>query len=311
MNVMESEFIDWLRARLTPHDQVPLGPGDDAAVLRITQRRDVVVTTDLLTDGVDFLLEQCAPQRVGRKAIAVNLSDLAAMAARPIAVFVSVALPRPGAAQLSRDLLEGMLDICDRYHVALAGGDTNTWSGGLVISVTAIGETTPRGPLRRDGARPGDLILSTGSFGGSILGKHFDFTPRVSESLWLHDRYQLHAGIDVSDGLSLDAARMAAESRCGAALALCDIPIDAAAYELARQQPTGKSPLEHALTDGEDFELLLCVPPQEAQRLLADQPLEVPITCIGRMVAQQGLWQSDQGGNLRPLKPEGFQHGAL
>ncbi len=269
---------------------------------------EVVVTSDLLTDGVDFQLQQCDPCRVGRKAIAVNLSDLAAMAARPVAVVVSVALPRRGAAELSRALYQGIVELTTRYGVALAGGDTNTWDGALVISVTAIGETTAKGALRRNGARPDDLILATGSFGGSILGKHFDFEPRVREALLLHERYELHAGIDVSDGLSLDLARLAAESQCGASLSLEAIPIDPAAQRLVEQGGQPSTALEHALADGEDFELLLAVPPQQAHQILRDQPLNTPITCIGKMVAQAGLWQRERDGTLRPLQAKGFEH---
>ena len=305
---MESEFIRWLRVQLPPHPHLLLGPGDDAALLRLTRGCAVVVTSDMLTDGVDFRLQQCEPSRVGRKAIAVNLSDLAAMAARPVAVVVSLALPRQGAAELSRAIYQGILALTTRFDVAVAGGDTNTWDGDLVISVTALGETTAKGPLRRDGARPGDLILATGSFGGSILGKHFDFEPRVHEALQLHERYELHAGIDVSDGLTLDLSRLAAESRCGAALSLEAIPIDPAAYRLVEQQDASTTALQHALSDGEDFELLLAVPPAEAQRIVQDQPLDTPITCIGQMVAQPGLWQREPAGALRPLEARGFEH---
>ena len=178
---MESEFIAWLRRLVPPHPRLDLGPGDDAAIVRMAANGQVVVTSDLLTEGVDFVLSQCDPRRVGRKAVAVNLSDLAAMASQPVALIVSLALPRRSAAGLARQVFEGVLDMAARYDVAVAGGDTNVWDEGLVISVTALGEVTPRGPLRRGGARPGDQILVTGRFGGSILGKHFDFEPRVKK----------------------------------------------------------------------------------------------------------------------------------
>ncbi len=305
---METEFIAWLREQLPAHPKLLLGPGDDAALLRLTDERDVVVTSDLLTDGVDFRLDQCDAWRVGRKALAVNLSDLAAMAAEPIAVIVSVALPRRDAGPLARHLYQGLLELASRYDVAVAGGDTNTWDGGLVICVTAIGQVTSQGALRRDGARPNDLILVTGSFGGSILGKHFDFEPRIEEALLLHRRYELHAGIDVSDGLSLDLSRMAAESTCGAAISLPAIPIAPAAYELAGHEDRAAAALRHALTDGEDFELVLAVPQQQAEQILRDQPLAVPVSCIGRIIPQLGLWQIDATGSLQALPAEGFEH---
>lgn len=305
---MEREFILWLRERLPPHPRLLLGPGDDAALLRLAERTDCVVTIDMLMDGVDFDLATCDAARVGRKSLAVNLSDLAAMAARPVGAVVSLALPQSGGRKLAEQLYSGILPLAQEFETALAGGDTNSWNGPLVISITAIGETTSRGALLRSGARPGDAILVTGSFGGSLLGKHFDFTPRVREMLLLNGRYELHAGIDVSDGLSLDLFRLAEESKCGAVLDLNLIPIAPAAFELALQNPPGGTPLNHALSDGEDFELILAVPPGEARRLLADQPLGVPLTQIGEFVAECGLWNKTSAGSREPLVPRGYEH---
>jgi thiamine-monophosphate kinase len=305
---MEIEFIRWLREQLPSHPELVVGVGDDAAVLRSAAGGDIVLTTDLLADGVHFQLGECGPERAGRKAMAVNLSDLAAMAARPVAAVVSLALPREGADCLARGLCRGLLEMATRYDVAIAGGDTNTWQGALVVSVTALGQLTARGPLRRAGAQPGDQILVTGSFGGSILGRHLDFLPRVTEALWLHEHYELHAGIDVSDGLSLDLSRLAAESGCGAALNLDQIPVDPAAFVLAAADPAGATPLEHALHDGEDFELLLAAPPDAARAILADQPLNVRVARIGEMVPQSGLWRANRAGELKPLAARGYEH---
>jgi thiamine-monophosphate kinase len=305
---MESDFIRWLRDRLPPHPSLRVGLGDDAAILRLADRADTVVTTDLLTDGVDFRLSEIDPRRAGRKALAVNLSDLAAMAARPVAVVVSLALPRKGCDELARQLYEGLLPLAGQYDVAVAGGDTNTWDGPLAISITAIGETTDRGPLCRRGAVPGDSLVVTGQFGGSILGKHLDFEPRVAEAILLSDRYELHAGIDVSDGLSLDLARLVAESGCGAEIDSDAVPVAPAAHELAKDPCGNKSPLDHALGDGEDFELVLAIPPAEASRLLSDQPLDVPVTRIGRCTAELGLWTRDPQGGRHALLPTGWEH---
>lgn len=307
---MEFELIAWLRRRLPSHPLLRLGLGDDAAVLRLGQGPDVLMTVDLLSEGVDFHLAHCDPRRVGRKALAVNLSDIAAMAGRPLAAVVALCLPRAGALALATQLYEGLLPLAEHYGVAIAGGDTNCWDGPLVASITLLGQATTRGPLRRDGAEAGDKILVTGDFGGSLLGKHFDFQPRVDEALLLHDRYTLHAGIDVSDGLSLDLWRMAAESGLGARLDTSAVPIAAAAHELAAQRGDGVSALEHALGDGEDFELVLAVPPPEAGRLLADQPLGVKLTCIGEFVREPGLWQVDSRGQSVPLPPRGWEHGS-
>jgi thiamine-monophosphate kinase len=305
---MERELISWLRDRLPPHPLLRLGLGDDAAVLRMAGTDECVITVDLLTDRVDFELSQIDPRRAGRKALAVNLSDLAAMAAKPLAGVIALALPRQGAMELAVALYEGMLPLAEQYDLGIAGGDTNSWDGPLAISVTLLGAVTPHGPLCRDGAKPGDRIIVTGSFGGSILGRHLDFEPRVREALDLHARYDLHAGIDVSDGLTLDLSHIVEESRCGAVLNTDAVPVSDDARRLAEQRADGSTPLDHALADGEDFELILAVPPAEAQRLLHDQPLSVPLADIGEFVSEPGLWQIDRRGARRPLPPRGWQH---
>ncbi|HET6879117.1 MAG TPA: thiamine-phosphate kinase [Pirellulales bacterium] len=305
---METEFLAWLAQRLPPHPNLRLGAGDDAAVLRLGAGGDCVVTVDLLTDGVDFRLGETSLERIGRKALAVNLSDLAAMAARPLAAVVALALPYQGALEAAVGIYEGLLPLAERYQTAIAGGDTNTWHGPLAISVTLIGEPTERGVLRRDGARPGDAIVVTGDFGGSILGKHFDFEPRVAAALLLNERYELHAGMDVSDGLSLDLARLCQASGCGADLDLSAIPIAAAAHTLAQLRRDGKTPLDHALSDGEDFELLLAAPASVARQMVHDHPLDVPVSIIGQFVADRGLWQVTPTGERLALAPRGFLH---
>jgi thiamine-monophosphate kinase len=305
---MESDFVAWLRERLPAHPQLRLGPGDDAAVLRLGDRAECVLTVDLLTDGVDFQLDRVDPRRVGRKALAVNLSDLAAMAARPVAAVVALALPRRGGLALAKELYEGLLPLAAAYDVAIAGGDTNSWEGPLAISVTAIGETIFRGSLRRRGARPGDAIVVTGQFGGSILGRHLDFEPRIREALWLHERFELHAGIDVSDGLSLDLGRLADESGVGAELWTDAVPISPDAQRLAVERAGGMTALDHALADGEDFELVLAASPDQARQMVADGALGTPLSIVGRFVAERGLWRIDAGGVRRPLDRQGYEH---
>jgi thiamine-monophosphate kinase len=305
---MERELIHWLRERLPSHPLLRLGLGDDAAVLRMAEVDECVVTVDMLMDQVDFQLAQLDPRRVGRKALAANLSDLAAMAAKPLAGVIALALPRQGGLELAVSLYEGLLPLAEEHQLAIAGGDTNSWDGPLAISITLLGEVVGRGPLCRGGAQPGDRILVTGSFGGSILGRHLDFEPRVREALTLHARYELHAGIDVSDGLSLDLAHILEESHCGAVLRAETIPIADDARRLAERLADGSTPLEHALGDGEDFELILAVPPPEARRMLAEQPVGVPLSDIGQFVAEPGLSIQDAAGPARPLVPRGWEH---
>ena len=306
---MESDLIAYLRERIGPHPLLRLGIGDDAAVLDMAGVERCVMTVDMLMDGVDFELAKIDPRRAGRKALAVNLSDLAAMAAAPLAGVVALALPRVGGMELAVALYEGLLPLAERFDVAIAGGDTNSWDGPLAVSVTLLGRVTAHGPLLRSGAEPGDEILVTGALGGSILGRHLDFEPRVEEALQLNAGFALHAGIDVSDGLLLDLSRLAAESRCGAVVDLESVPVHADAVRLAaRDGPGGRTPLEHALADGEDFELILAVPPEEAKRLLERQPLDAPLVRIGRFIDEPGLWQEFVGGARLPLALRGYLH---
>jgi thiamine-monophosphate kinase len=168
-----------------------------------------------------------------------------------------------------------------------------------------LGEATARGPVRRSGARIGDSILVTGPLGGSILQHHLDFTPRVREGLRLNEVADLHAMIDVSDGLAKDLYHICEESRCGAVLSADAIPISKAAQDLAARD--GKSPLDHALTDGEDFELVFTVSAADAERLICDQPIAgITLRRIGEIVAD-GYWL-EQAGRKVPLEPRGFEH---
>lgn len=306
---MEADFLLWLRQQLPPHPLLKLGIGDDAAILATAGRGNIVVTTDLIADGVDFDLRRDDPRRIGHKALAVNLSDLAAMAAKPLAAVVALNLPRHGGEQLARELYLGLLPLAELHHVAIAGGDTNAWDGSFVMAVTVLGEVTADGPLCRRGALPGDRILVTGNFGGSILGRHLDVEPRVAEAILLNQRYALHAGIDCSDGLSLDLWRLCEQSRCGAIIELDRIPIATAAIQLAKQQLDQQTALDHALSDGEDFELILAAPPESAEKMLADQPLDgVLLTDIGEITSKPGLWSRSANGNTHPLKPRGYWH---
>lgn len=298
----EFAYIAWLRQRIPADARVLLGPGDDTAVLR-PGTRPQLVTTDMLLEGSCFLLEgpgSATPPQIGRKAMAVNLSDIAAMAGVPTAAVVSLGLPRKRGRALGEELFLGLREVADAFGVAIVGGDTNSWDGPLVVSVTLLGEATERGPVTRRGARPGDWLLVTGAFGGSILGKHLNFTPRVREAQRLHERADLHAMIDISDGLAADVHHLCEESGCGAVLRAESIPLTAEASRIT----DGRTPLEHALGDGEDFELALAVSPDDARTLLAHSG--VALTHIGEFV-EAGLWL-EEGGVRRALEPKGYVH---
>lgn len=307
----ELEFVAKLVAGLPKDVRLEVPAGDDAAVIRPPAGRRTVVTVDMLMEGVDFVLGRgCSAEAVGHKALAVNLSDLAAMGSRPEVAVVAVALPRHGGDATGHAMQSGIARLADTFGVALAGGDTNTWDGPLVVSVTAIGSVAAGAAWRRDGARPGDLILTTGRFGGSILGRHLAVEPRCREAAAIAAKFRVHAAIDVSDGLSLDLSRMMAASGTAAMLDLDALPVHADAERLAAQD--GRSALEHALGDGEDFELLLVMPRDEATRLLgewASGAWKTPLTAIGEVTSGSGVWARSKGSEPRQLAPRGYEHG--
>jgi thiamine-monophosphate kinase len=304
--VGEFGLIDWIRARTRVGGRTSLGIGDDCAALRVTTGADLLATTDMLMDGTHFRLDEAGPEAVGRKAIGVNLSDIAAMAGRPLAALVAVALPKGRAVELAQGVLAGMGPLAQRYGVDLVGGDTNAWDGPFVIAVTLLGETTPDGAVRRSGARPGDAIVVTGPLGGSLLGRHLDPRPRIDEALSINRRARPHAMIDVSDGLAADLGHILAESGgLGATLDADTIPIHPDAEALSRRD--GRTPLEHALHDGEDFELCLTLDPADAEDLLARPPAGVTLHRIGVVDAGPGL-RLATGGGLVPIEPRGYDH---
>lgn len=305
---MENDLLRWFRATLPSHKQLVLGAGDDAAVIHLNEGKQLVATTDMLMDGVDFRIGEHDLSEIGHKAIAVNLSDLAAMAATPVAALVSLALPQSGGEALAKGLYDGILRTAALYGMAIAGGDTNSWDGPLVISITALGEVLPGREWRRSGAQLGDAILVTGIFGGSIVRKHLNFSPRVEEALWLSENVNVHAAIDVSDGLSLDLARLAEASGLGACIDLDRVPVSPLAHMLSAQEVNGATPLDHALADGEDFELILAVKPENAADLISRQPLRVQLTEIGCFIDEPGLWSQSKSGERTPLVPRGWEH---
>ncbi len=305
---VEQSFVAWAKMRAKRLPQVKLGIGDDAAVLA-TDGNDVVITTDSLMDGVHFESSRVEPRRIGRKLVGVNLSDLAAMAAEPVALFLSMCLPeRSGQGNtetLAAEIYEGVCEAAQEYSVALAGGDTNCWKGPLVLHMTAVGRTRQDIVWKRSGAQPDDWIVVTGPLGGSISGRHLDFHPRVDLAASLRGVIDVHAAMDITDGLSIDLLRMCDASSCGAILDLATVPVTGAARELAKT--SGKSPVEHALGDGEDFELLLAVPPEEVDKLKALVGAENAIPC-GVFTSRTGLW-SREGAKLRQLASTGYVHG--
>ncbi len=313
---MEQRFIEWLIARVGADPREDVGIGDDAAVLRPSAGRRTVLCTDMLCEGTHFpAAPDYDPRAVGRKAIAVNLSDVAAMAGRPESAVVSVALPRRGGKQVAESLVEGMVAEAARFGVTLVGGDTTSWNGPLVVNVAMLGSVAPGRIWRRDGCRVGDVLLLTGACGGSLLGRHLAVQPRVTEARLIAETVTVHGAIDVSDGLALDLSRMMEASGCGAELQLAAIPIHADARAAAEADSSRGTPLQRALGDGEDFELLMSLGADDAALLLeivARGELPgwpgTPLTVIGNVVAERGLVALAEDNSRSVLPPLGYQH---
>lgn len=306
---MEQSFLAWLKGRSSDLPRVAVGIGDDAAILDWPpgkgEGEQLVISTDQVADGVDFLLVEHSLPSIGRKAVLVNLSDMAAMAAEPSALLVTLSLPREGSTQIAAGIYEGILAVANEYELPIAGGDITIYDGPVAVSVTILG-SVPRGRgWLRSGAREGDAIVVTGAVGGSILGRHLEPQPRVRQARRIAERIDVHAAIDISDGLSLDLDRLCAASGVGAEMDLEAIPIHEDAVQLAAEDSA--SPLDHAWGDGEDFELILAVSPQEIETLLKSD-FGVPLTRIGTFTGRTGLW-ARRGSHLERMSPRGFIHG--
>lgn len=304
MHRPEFALIDWIRSRVVDRAPVTLGIGDDAAVLRSQHDRDWLVATDMLMEGTDFTFPPATAVQAGRKALAVNLSDIAAMGGRPTAAFVSVALPIDRGVEFARELHAGVLDLADEYDVVVAGGDTNSWRGPLVINISAIGEPFGATSITRAGARPGDWIFVTGSLGGSILGHHLTFNPRVREAQLLTTLADIHAMVDVSDGLAADLHHILKQSHVGAIIDAAAIPVS----DTARKMQDDQTPLHHALADGEDFELIFTVAADDGRRLLNSWNDSTPIAHIGEITEEQECWLQTAANERQTLPSWGWTH---
>jgi thiamine-monophosphate kinase len=303
----EFPFIDWIRSQ-TPESEAPLlvGPGDDACVLDLGKDPRVAATTDMLLEGTHFDLRDVTPAQLGWKSAGVSLSDVAAMAMEPVALLAAVGLPDSRGRKFAEGLYRGMRELADRFRVTIAGGDVTSWRRPLtVICVTALGRCVGAEPVLRSGARPGDAIVVTGELGGSLLGRHARFMPRVKEAQAIARGYSPHAMIDISDGLAIDLHHILEESGVGARVEAARIPVSEDARRLG--MTSGRSPLDHALGDGEDFELLFTLAEADAARLLRDRPFETPVTRIGT-ITPAGAVLLLPDGTERPLERHGWEH---
>ncbi|MBA2591301.1 MAG: thiamine-phosphate kinase [Gammaproteobacteria bacterium] len=309
-----SEF-DIIARYFTPasvgRDDVLVGVGDDGAVLQVPAGSALVVSTDTLVRDVHFS-DDYSPEDIGYKALAVNLSDLAAMAAQPAWASLALTLPRADEGWIA-DFARGFFDVAEAHGVALVGGDLTR--GPLTITVGVYGFAPTGLSLRRSGARPGDEIFVTGTLGDAALclaglpSPHRAYletrlrrpTPRVAEGLSV--RGLASGGIDISDGLAADLGHLLTQSGCGATVYLDRLPLSPALRAL--DDPDRRRAL--ALAGGDDYELCFTVPPQQ-RPVLESRWRGAPITCIGRIESSPGLrWISADGSAYHPPR-EGYRH---
>jgi thiamine-monophosphate kinase len=269
----------WLGAANPPP---PRGIGDDCAVLpaRAAGTRQLV-TVDGVIRGKHF--DDALPaSTVAEKLLKRNLSDIAAMGGTPRHAVVALAAPPDLEVAWLQKFFRALGRAAVRAGVSIVGGDCAQTDGLLGAWLTLIGDAPPR-PLTRTGARAGDLLFVTGVLGGSILGHHHRFTPRLAEGRWLARRPEVRAAIDLSDGLGKDL-RALVPPGCGAVLDPRNVPISAAARQLAAR--SGRPPLEHACNDGEDYELLFAIAPARVEgfAIAWHRAMATPLSCIGRIV---------------------------
>jgi thiamine-monophosphate kinase len=304
MNPREDEITAWFRrqSRLDPA-MFPIGIGDDMAEVRVASDATVLITTDMLLDGTHFDLATATLEQVGYKAMATSLSDCAAMATVPLAAVAAVGLPSGFGSSQLKELHAGITRAADKYHCPLVGGDITSWRGDgrFAVNVTMLSRRAGHPPVRRNGAQAGDIICVTGSLGGSGFRRHLEFEPRVEEALKIAGRVTIHAMMDISDGLSTDLNRICTQSGVGAILDAASIPVS----DDAGRRP---DPLDSALNEGEDFELLFTVAPAQWDLLRGQWHQAVPITQIGDVTQGAGMQIRMADGRLTELMPGGYDH---
>lgn len=320
--VGEFGFIDRIKARVQSGPALLLGIGDDAAALSLTPGMVLLATSDLLAQGVHFDSAWHDPVSLGRKALAVNLSDIAAMAGIPRFALLSLAIPAELSLEYVESFMSGFLQQAGRFGVALAGGDTSASKAGFVINVTLLGEQYPDRIARRSGASPGDLVVVSGTLGDSALGlrllksgslsgeaiqRHLDPLPRVELGKLLADQCLPSAMIDISDGLYADLGHILAASAAGARICLDALPLS----DNFRQCVATSSADYHQLplAGGEDYELLFTIPPAKLKSAESAAALAgTRITVIGEITGQPGLQLVCADGSSYEAEVHGYDH---
>ena len=306
----EFELIARLTKSLPTNQCVVAGAGDDCAVLDFgLPDRWLLFKTDAIVEGVHFT-RAAPPEKIGRKALARCLSDIAAMAGTPAAALVTIALPPAFDVKFVEAIYGGLGALAQKHGVAIVGGETTTNPERILISIALLG-TVPRGKqILRAGAKVGDAIFVTGELGGSLAGRHLDFEPRLEEARWLAAHFHIHTMLDLSDGLAGDLRHIVNASKVGAEILKSALPVSRTAKLAARESSSAKPPFVAALTDGEDFELLFTVASKDAVKLLDAWKKQFPklkLSCIGKIVVGAGIMISDQHGSHQ-LNTHGYVH---
>jgi len=305
----EVKLIEAITANLPQREDTVVGAGDDCAVVESDASKHMLLKTDAVVEGIHFESSHPA-EKVGHKALARALSDIAAMGGTPHSAVVTLGLPKSFDQQWVLDFYQGLNALATRFQVAVVGGETVCSPGAIVCSVALTGTVAPGKAILRSTARVRDGLFVTGDLGGSIAGKHLEFTPRIKEAQWLAEHFDIHAMIDLSDGLAGDLQRICSASGVGAEVWSDYLPISRAARLRAKDGDTAKPSVAAAMTDGEDFELLLCLDPSEAVRLKdawRETFPETTITCIGKIIEQPDVILKDQQGS-RPIQWHGYDH---
>lgn len=318
----EHALIDWLRRNLPPPGpDVVVGIGDDAAVLRSPRGTLLVQTTDACVDGVHMSTRLMTPGDIGRRAVAVNLSDLAAMAARPAWILLSLVLPDSYPVAAFEALVAGAGEAAAAAGATVVGGNITRTTGPLIVDVTATGHVRPRRLLRRDTARAGDELWLTGRIGAAAAGlamltagtpvdaacvaRYTAPTPRLREAWAMARDGAARAAIDVSDGLGDAVRQLAGASATGARLDAAALPIEPGARRWFAA--LGIDPVAAAVGASDDYELLFAVSPKAGGRLRAARAtFGTPLTRIGVLTAATAIVLAHDGADT-PL-PAGFEH---
>jgi thiamine-monophosphate kinase len=327
----EFPLIDRIRAILPVSGKKDLlvDIGDDTAVIRMDDRRALLLTCDIQVEGRHFRFDRITPYQLGRRAMAVNLSDIASMGGKPTYALVSLGLPATFPVKSCDRLFEGMRDELKVHDAYVIGGNLARTREGLVVDITMLGETALSGILTRSGARPGDRVFVTGTLGASgagfqalrlfggkvprrykgLVDRHVTPTPRVELGRRIARSGVASAMIDLSDGLAGDLFHVCERSAVGAEIREDRLPLPDHIEEIARE--SGTSVRELALHSGEDYELLFTVPPAVPSRKVRAIPGDtgVPVTEIGTIVPREnGYCVVDPIGRKSPLRPAGWDH---